>query len=94
MRLHSSPIILSFFIVLAVFSQGVYAEYYLSCYQPIPNVVSINCNGHHCRFHTRHASQIHADTRRHRDRNIEKYCDQDMATGDDNACLHPDMQIN
>ncbi len=82
------------FIILATIACNANAEYYLGCYQPIPNVVSINCSGHHCHWKVRHASNYHYDTRHHRDRNIEKYCNQDMATGDDNACLHPDMQIN
>jgi hypothetical protein len=81
-------------LVLTLISTNAYAEYYLECYEPIPNIVTINCKHNHCSFKNRHASNWHQDTRRHRNHNIEKYCNQDMATGDDNACLHPDMQIN
>lgn len=82
------------FISLVFFSYPAYAEYYIGYPGTIPNVISATCNGHHCRWRTKHISNYHARIRHHRCGNIEKYCDQDMATGDDNACLHPDMQIN
>lgn len=94
MRLFISLTKLCLFIGLAFFSCAANAEYYLGYPGIVPNVVSVNCNGHHCRWRTRHYSRYHAPIRHHRSCNLEKYCDQDMATGDDNACLHPDMQIN
>lgn len=87
-------VILFTFIVLIGYSPLANAEYYLECYEPIPTVVAITCKANHCRWQTRHASQYHYDTRHRRNHNVEKYCNQDMATGDDNACRYPDMQIN
>ena len=85
---------LGIFLSLIFLMPSARAEYYLECNEPIPNVVDITCKGHHCRWKVQHYSNYHRDTKHRRDPNIVRYCNQDMATGDDNACRHPDLQIN
>lgn len=95
MKSSISALNLCIFIVLTVFATTANAEYYIECNDPIPNVVTINCKGHHCSYKARHYTKYHQVTRHYRNHHeIEKNCDQDMATGDDMACFHPDMQIN
>lgn len=78
---------------LALIIPTAHAEYYLQCRSVIPNVTVINCKGHHCSYKTHHAMKYAAEPRS-RHRHIERHCDLDRATGDDNPCEYPDMQIN
>lgn len=85
---------LAFFILVFLLAPAVSAEYYLECNAVVPNITTINCKGHHCKFHTQHTTSYHQDRPGRRNHYIERYCDQDMTTGDDNPCRYPDMQIN
>lgn len=85
------------YLILLLYASNVYAEYYLEC-NGAPNIIYIESSSRHpCRHRHAHPRH-HARPHRHHwqcDR-LEQNCncDQDLATGDDNACLHPDMQIN
>lgn len=77
------------------FSSAANAEYYFSANNPVSNTVTINCRGHHCSFKTKHYTKYHYKKPSARMRRmIEEHCNQDRATGDDMACLYPDLQIN
>lgn|GEM_PF-4300484 len=76
------------------FSSLTYAEYYFECNEP--EIVLINTHPHPCHHHRAHHHRYRHKPGRYVGGFVYRTheCDLDLATGDDNPCVHPEMQIN
>jgi hypothetical protein len=84
-----------FFIGLAFITSSAYAEYYFSAYGCAPHYVELYGYPVHRRVPIRHISHyIHHSYHHYPIIEESRYCDQDLSTGDDNACVYPDMDID
>lgn len=88
------------FVFFMTMTLNVYAEYYV-VYTAYPHVICGSCCHHHYYRHHIHRHILthhlyhHYWHPRYRIHHYEYNCyDPDMSTGDDDACVHPDMQIN